>query len=493
MSDRGSNTEPSLARLVCLTELLPLARGRCRREHAACDQLGHHQGEQADAGDESLPRSRRVETSGHLSSGECARRARRRGERFHEYNPRSIRRSGVFSGLWGSLGLVFEIVQGMVDRGADVSWLSQYGHEKEILVTTAHRTRNLQCPRLACPRLIERPAFALRSSQFGPLAGLEVRGMHCEGSTIVVEMRLNANHKALTLEQVVSKRRKMLLDVAAAMRIDIRDDPLWYEYAYEKYALGVGLGVQGVWAGEKELRASIAEALVRSMVNGVACKWFNSDANFSQAVQEALTVKAGLLPTKPPPTGQVCSFGYSEPEILVPVAGSELQIRPYDAGHLAWPQLSLLREVPEEVGHLHLTTLDLSGCRYISRLPESLGGCKSLATIELAGCTGLQEITAALGGCTQLASLSLCNCHLLVSLPAELSNCTAMTSLDLRGCGGRFQTYWESQFGNSDPTWDGVCLPGLSPDPTWRPRLLAWCSARRVLTSPAFAHLPAQA
>ena len=141
---------------------------------------------------------------------------------------------------------------------------------------------------------------------------------------------------------------------------------------------------------------------------------------------------------------------------------------------------------------MHLTTLDLSGCRYISRLPESLGGCKSLATIELAGCTGLQEITAALGGCTQLASLSLRDCHLLVSLPAELSNCTAMTSLDLRGCGGRFQTYWESQFGNSDPTWDGM-KPGLSPDPTWRPRLLAWCSARRVLTSPAFAHLPAQA
>ena len=31
-----------------------------------------------------------------------------------------------------SRGLIFEIQMGMVDRGADLSWLSQYPHEKEI-------------------------------------------------------------------------------------------------------------------------------------------------------------------------------------------------------------------------------------------------------------------------------------------------------------------------------------------------------------------------
>ena len=31
----------------------------------------------------------------------------------------------------GGAGFVFEIQQGMVDRGADVSFLSQYPHEKE--------------------------------------------------------------------------------------------------------------------------------------------------------------------------------------------------------------------------------------------------------------------------------------------------------------------------------------------------------------------------
>ena len=45
----------------------------------------------------------------------------------------------------GGAGVVFEIQQGMIDRGADLSFLSQYPHEKEIL--------------------------------FAPLTGLEVRGM----------------------------------------------------------------------------------------------------------------------------------------------------------------------------------------------------------------------------------------------------------------------------------------------------------------------------
>ena len=30
-------------------------------------------------------------------------------------------------------GVVFEIQQGMIDRGADIGWLSQYPHEEEIL------------------------------------------------------------------------------------------------------------------------------------------------------------------------------------------------------------------------------------------------------------------------------------------------------------------------------------------------------------------------
>ena len=32
-----------------------------------------------------------------------------------------------------AIGIVIEVQQGMVNRGADISWLSQYPHEREIL------------------------------------------------------------------------------------------------------------------------------------------------------------------------------------------------------------------------------------------------------------------------------------------------------------------------------------------------------------------------
>ena len=71
-------------------------------------------------------------------------------------------------------GIVFEIQQGMIDRGADVSWLSQYPHEREIL--------------------------------FGPLTGIELQGTRVEGAVVVVEARLSVNLNALTIEQVRGSR-----------------------------------------------------------------------------------------------------------------------------------------------------------------------------------------------------------------------------------------------------------------------------------------------
>ena len=58
----------------------------------------------------------------------------------------------------------------MVDRGADLSWLSQYPHEKETL--------------------------------FGPLTGLEVHRTRVEDSLLVVETHLSTNPYAATMEQV---------------------------------------------------------------------------------------------------------------------------------------------------------------------------------------------------------------------------------------------------------------------------------------------------
>ena len=59
---------------------------------------------------------------------------------------------------------------GMVARGADISWLSQYPHEKEIL--------------------------------FGPLTGIEVLNKRIDVSLVVIECAFSVNLSALTLEQV---------------------------------------------------------------------------------------------------------------------------------------------------------------------------------------------------------------------------------------------------------------------------------------------------
>ena len=75
-----------------------------------------------------------------------------------------------------SAGIVIEVQQGMVDRGADISWLSQYPHEREILCAHAvaprmplmiatSANRHVLWPRLAvCPlSLSSRPALAAPS------------------------------------------------------------------------------------------------------------------------------------------------------------------------------------------------------------------------------------------------------------------------------------------------------------------------------------------
>ena len=56
----------------------------------------------------------------------------------------------------GEAALIFEIQLGLVDRGADLSWLSQYSHEKEIC--------------------------------FPPLTALRVRELHIDGSVLIVEL-----------------------------------------------------------------------------------------------------------------------------------------------------------------------------------------------------------------------------------------------------------------------------------------------------------------
>jgi hypothetical protein len=90
----------------------------------------------------------------------------------------------------GRTGIVFEIPMGMVDRGANFQWLSQYPHEAEVT--------------------------------FAPLTGLEVLRTRVEGPVIVITLRLNINLNALTLSQVIGKYKKLMSDMCCTVRVDFK-------------------------------------------------------------------------------------------------------------------------------------------------------------------------------------------------------------------------------------------------------------------------------
>ena len=73
---------------------------------------------------------------------------------------------------------------GMVDRGAELGWISQYPHEQEIL--------------------------------FGPLTGMQLMKTRVDRSSIVAEVRLSVNLNALTIEQVVAKLKRALASYVSA-------------------------------------------------------------------------------------------------------------------------------------------------------------------------------------------------------------------------------------------------------------------------------------
>ena len=142
-------------------------------------------------------------------------------------------------------GIVIECQQGMVNRGADISWLSQYPHEREILVRVpsiatldplfvARRNRAfgdlLSRLRMASPYLlVPSPAFESLltplnglSSQFGPLTSIEVLRTRIDGSAVIIESAFSINLTALTLEQVLGKRRKVVSDMCEQLALKAR-------------------------------------------------------------------------------------------------------------------------------------------------------------------------------------------------------------------------------------------------------------------------------
>ena len=109
----------------------------------------------------------------------------------------------------GSAPLVFEIGMGMVDRGASLSWLSQYPHEQVCLCLAGRG--------LACSHSDWRTSSHVPSQEilFAPLTGLEVQDARVNVSVMVIEMRLSVNMNNATIEEVVAKMQSSALSLAS--------------------------------------------------------------------------------------------------------------------------------------------------------------------------------------------------------------------------------------------------------------------------------------
>ena len=135
-------------------------------------------------------------------------------------------------------GILFEIQQGLVDRGCDVSWLSQYPFEREIL--------------------------------FAPLTGVELVQSRVEDHSLVLEMRVVVNQAAPTIDKVVRK-----LQHSHVQFLDL---------LMEKF---VRAGVP--------LRALLPLRTVKASALNREPSWFNQAKNYMAATEAALVAKMDVF------------------------------------------------------------------------------------------------------------------------------------------------------------------------------------------------------
>ena len=176
----------------------------------------------------------------------------------------------------GKASTIFEMDMGLIDRGANLSWLSQCACS--ILRFRMHGTYGTWsesvCDNLADPHEKE--------ILFPPLMGQQALSTRVHGATLTVEMRLNLNMQSLTLEEVLSKRRKLLEEAQQSMASEVR-----------MALAGTGYEEIGVRMFDAEVQKS--GALHKEGGARHDGDWFNDDSHFKQAVGTVVDAKQASM------------------------------------------------------------------------------------------------------------------------------------------------------------------------------------------------------
>jgi len=296
-------------------------------------------------------------------------------------------------------GIVVEIKQGMIDRGAEIAWLSQYPHEAEVL--------------------------------FAPLAGLEMTSMRIDTHPIsnthiiIVTMRVSINLTNPTIEQVVQKRRKIIENMGTGLIMEVRS-------ALNKRAN----------SHETESYIRLLDGLFSERPLRHDATWYNDDLNFEESVSEVLRLKREVMVV---PTLETKKLeGDAVAQLLGETLATKAKV-PFvpavlfkEFGRLRVLSLDAfggIEALPDTLGGLaSLTTLNLRDCERLQAMPASLGRLKALNALNMPSCKELKELPSSIGRLEALTLLDLSFCRQLIAVPAEVGRLHSLVALKLQQC-----------------------------------------------------------
>jgi hypothetical protein len=287
----------------------------------------------------------------------------------------------------GKIGVVYEMDMGMIDRGADLSMMSQYPHEKEIL--------------------------------FAPLTGLEVQGTVRKGSVLHITTRLNTNLKAQTIEEMQSKMKSVHINL-----IDILKENLE----------GVGIVELGALQQHRleaeqtpELAFNEPEFYLKMTTKGLNCKQdiclavLQSDA----ASGEQFVVAAKLLTSSRHFADALCALDDEKSSMLAKNANIQaIAFRNFssiDAGVISKVSLAFMNSA---VG----MSLDLTGDVMTNEIKEMTG--RMLLDCAVVNVASIRTDYFTLN--SDVTELQLANSRLQVSDAALLAGCISLFTNSLQ-------------------------------------------------------------
>lgn len=154
---------------------------------------------------------------------------------------------------------VFEIELGQVDKGASVSFLSQYPCEDEILI-----------PPLSNMEVCGEPRLEL-------MGGEEI---------MVISLRVSVNQKSLTIDQLMSRRRTLHLAMAETLRKETQaelSDIMRQDEAERRAKGGIVVSSSGVDDTSRDATAILEEfdSLIK-VQSELGDGWYNHDEHYKQ-------------------------------------------------------------------------------------------------------------------------------------------------------------------------------------------------------------------